>query len=397
MDNNLSAKTVYLDHNATTPLDPAVVQQMQQAFATFGNPSSLHAYGSAAHALVERARQQVAQMLMVQPQAVVFTGSGTEAINLALKSSIADWELHHYPAHIITSQVEHAAALATCRYLERCGHHVTYLPVDSDGRIDPDYLRRALRPTSQLISIMYANNETGVLQPIEEISRIAREAEVPLHTDAVQSAGKYPLDLGILPINLLSLAAHKLYGPKGIGALIVSREMLTEPLIHGGGQEFGLRSGTENVLGIVGFGTACVIAQSNLQHDPEQQQQRQLRDRLLAGLCQLGNVHVNGNLRYMLPNTLNVSIGGIKGEALALALSLHGIAVSTGSACHAGRPSSVLAAMGIPDEIAHSAVRFSLGRTTSAADIDYTLAALTYEVRRLRALRPVAQVAWYFS
>jgi cysteine desulfurase len=400
---------VYLDHNATTPLAPEVSELLVRHLGTFGNPSSRQGRGEEARELVDRARAQVAALVSAGPEEVVFTGSGSEADNLAVKgvafapdprrgagkprgfcpltrAAFRLWDRLaarlRGPAHVITTQIEHSAVLASCRFLEGLGHHVTYLPVDGGGRVDPDSVRRRLRPNTRLISVMHANNETGVVQPIEEIAALAREAGVLFHTDACQTAGKLPLDLSRLPADLVTLSAQKLYGPKGVGALVVREGVGLEPVIHGGGQEGGLRAGTENVLGILGFGKACELA-ARLP-EAECERQRGLRDRLMHGLLALGDVRVNGDVRHLLPGTLNVSFRGLRGDALADALDLEGIAVSTGSACHAGKHSHVLQAMGLGPEWLHGAVRFSLGRGTTAADIERVLEVVPGLVARLR-------------
>jgi cysteine desulfurase len=407
--------TIYLDHNATTPLAPKVIDVLVQHMGNFGNPSSRHAAGEEARELVERARAQVAALVNVAPDSVIFTGSGSEADNLAVKgvafalggkreagkprgfcpltrAAFRCWDRllarMRGPLHIITSEIEHSAVLAPCRFLESLGHRVSYVQVDAGGRVDPDEVRRHLRPNTRLISVMHANNETGVIQPIEEIAAIAHEAGVLFHTDACQTAGKVPLDLARLPADLVTLSAQKLYGPKGVGALIVPEGTPLEPLIHGGGQERGLRAGTENVLGIVGFGTACEFAARSPAAEAERQ--RGLRDRLLHGLQALGDVRLNGDPRYLLPGTLNVSFRNLRGDALADALALEGIAVSTGSACHAGKHSHVLKALGLGPEWLHGAVRFSLGRQTTVEEIHRVLAVGSRLVARLRRGAPPA-------
>jgi cysteine desulfurase len=405
---------VYLDHNATTPLAPEVIDLLVRHTGTFGNPSSRHGLGEEARELVERARGQVAALVNAAPEGVIFAGSGSEADNLAVKgvaftpdprrggkprgfcpltrAAFRLWDRLaarlRRPVHILTTEIEHSAVLAPCRFLEGLGHRVSYVPVDGGGRVDPDEVRRRLRSGTRLISVMHANNETGVIQPIQEIAAVAREAGVLFHTDACQTAGKLPLDLARLPADLVTLSAQKLYGPKGVGALIVRDGVGLEPVIHGGGQEHGVRAGTENVLGIVGFGAACDLA-ARLP-EAEGERQRELRDRLMQGLLALGDVRVNGDVRHLLPGTLNVSFRGLRGDALADALDLEGIAVSTGSACHAGKHSHVLQAMGLGPEWLHGAVRFSLGRGTTAAEVDRVLEVVPGLVARLRRGAPLA-------
>lgn len=384
------AGMVYLDHNATTPLAPEVMDTMYQHMTTFGNPSSLYALGETARIRLDEARAQVAQLVGAEPDEVIFTGCGSESINMALKGVVA---ANAEPSHIITSRIEHAAVLETCRYLERLGHAVTYLRVDGSGRVDPDEVRRHLRPTTRLISVMHANNEIGVLQPIEELGRLAHEHGVLFHTDAVQTVGKRPINLAQLPVDLLSLTAHKFYGPKGVGALIVRNGVALTPLIHGGAQESGRRAGTENVLGIIGMGAACQLAAPEVVCPDHRAHRQQLRDRLYDGVMQLDGVRVNGDLAHTVPGTLNVSFRGIKGDAIATGLAFQGIAVSTGSACHASerKPSHVLLALGVPDEWIYGSIRFSLGRHTTIDEIDTTIAAVQQVVRRLRSMLPPAR------
>jgi cysteine desulfurase len=399
---------IYLDHNATTPLAPEVIDVMVQHMGMFGNPSSRHAFGEEARELVEHARAPVAALVNAPPENVIFTGTGSEADNLAVKgvafaplagasgkprgfcpltrAAFRCWDRllarMRGPVHIITSAIEHSAVLAPCRFLESLGHRVSYVRIDAGGRVDPDEVRCQLRPNTRLISVMHANNEIGVVQPIQEIAAIAHEAGALFHTDACQTAGKVPLDMAHLPTNLVTLSAQKLYGPKGVGALVVREGTPLEPLIHGGGQERGLRAGTENVLGIVGFAKACELAARRPAAEAERQ--RGLRDRLLYGLLALGDVRLNGDPRYLLPGTLNVSFRDLRGDALADALALEGIAVSTGSACHAGKHSHVLLALGLGPDWLHGAVRFSLGRETAAEEIDRVLAVVPRLVGRLR-------------
>jgi cysteine desulfurase len=359
----------------------------------------------------------VAGLVKASPEEIVFTGSGSEADNLAVKG--VAWKpvpdrsgkprgfcpLSRYlfrrwdrlvarlrgPVHVITSQIEHSAILAACRFLEAQGHQVSYVPSDAQGVVDPQEVRRRLRSNTRLVSIMHANNETGVIQPIEAIAAIAREAGVLFHTDACQTAGKVALDLARLPADLLTLSAQKLYGPKGVGALVVRGGVDLEPLIHGGAQERGLRAGTENVLGITGFGEAAKLALRT--PETEQLRQSRLRDQLLDGLLGLEDVRLNGERHRLLPGTLNISFRGIRGDALATALALEGIAVSTGSACHAGKHSHVLQAMGLAPDWLHGAIRFSLGRETTAAEIERVLEVVPRLVRRLRRGSPLARAS----
>jgi cysteine desulfurase len=360
---------IYLDYNATTPLDPAVIQAMQPYITThYGNPSSAHVYGRAAKEAVERARAQVADLLGCAPEEVIFTSGGSEANNTVLKGVACAYR--HRGNHIITSQVEHPAIISPCRFLERQGVRVTYLPVDGTGMVDPDDVRRALTPQTILISIMHANNEVGTLQPIAEISRIAREHGVLMHTDAAQSVGKIPTRVDELGVDFLSVAGHKLYAPKGIGALYIRAGTALEPLIHGAGHEFGRRAGTENVIFDVALGAACAVAKADLPR--YQREVRQLRDAFWQELHKRfgERLVLNGHPEQRLPNTLHVNFRGVVGAELLA--KLPELAASTGSACHAGEValSPVLQAMQVPPELGMGAVRFSLGRYTTREEID---------------------------
>lgn len=373
---------IYLDYNATTPTDPAVVEAMLPYLRDdFGNPSSTHAYGQKAHEAVARARRQVADLLGALPEEIVFTGGGSEASNQAIKGMVfarfrgifGRWARG---AHVITSAVEHPATLVPCRFLEKLGCHITVLPVDRHGLVDPDAVRRALDRQTVLVSIMHANNEVGTLQPIREIAAVARERGVPLHTDAAQSVGKVAVNVNELGVDLLTVAGHKLYAPKGVGVLYVRRGVQPEPLIHGAGHEGGRRAGTENVPYIVGLGAACELARQGLPQATDKL--HGLRDRLWQRLRDaLGErVVLNGHPERRLPNTLNVNfIGHIGAEMLQRAPE---VAASTGSACHEGQVclSPVLAAMGVPAVLGRGAVRLSVGRFTTAEEIDRAAAAL---------------------
>jgi cysteine desulfurase len=376
--------TIYLDYNASTPTDPTVAAAMQRFLeGAFGNPSSGHWASAPAKAALEQARSQVAALLGSAPNEIVFTSGGSEANNLAIKGTF--FALRHKGEHIVTTAVEHPAILAPCRFLERLGAKVTYLPVDQTGRVDPEDVRAAITPRTILISVMHANNEVGTIQPIEKIGAIAREHGIRIHTDAAQSVGKIPTKVDALNVNLLTIAGHKLYAPKGVGALYVRRGVELEPLIHGAGHEGGRRAGTESALLAVGLGTACTLAQdlAPMAHVEA------LRDRFWRALRdRLGNrVVLNGHHEHRLPNTLNVSFLGLVGaDVLA---GLEGVAASTGSACHSGRVelSPVLAAMGVPEKIGMGAVRFSLGRQTTDAEIDAVVAQLAKQLTALPSNR----------
>lgn len=375
---------IYLDYNATTPVDPRVRAAVLPYLGDqFGNPSSSHAFGRSAGAAVERARRQVAELLGCAPEEVLFTGGGSESDNLAIQG--VAFASRARGRHIITSAIEHPAVLNTCRYLaEQHGVDVTYVDADPDGRVDPAAVQRAIRPDTMLISIMHANNETGTLQPIEEIAERARAAGIPLHTDASQSVGKIPTRVADLGIDLLTIAGHKLYAPKGIGALYVRGGIELQPIIHGGGQERGLRAGTENVPYMAGLGEACEVA-ADLLHE-EGKRERWLRDRLHGILVeQLDGVHLNGHPDARLPNTLNLSFQGVIGSDLLDAVPE--LAFSTGSACHAGSasPSPVLTQMGIRADVALGAVRLSLGRYTAEAEVDEAARHLVRAVHDLRS------------
>lgn len=362
----------YFDYNATTPVDPLVLEAMLPYFGLhFGNAASrTHVFGAEAEEAVSKARQQLARLLKADPKEVVFTSGATESINLAIKGA---WEANqHLGNHIITVSTEHKAVLDTCEHLARLGADITYLQPDGEGLITADQVEAALKPSTLLISVMAANNETGVLQPIQEIGTIARQHGVLFHTDATQAVGKLPLSFADSPIDLLSLSGHKLYGPKGIGALIARKNVALTAQQDGGRHERGRRSGTLNVPGIVGLGEAA--NQARLQLADESGRMATLRDRLEAGiLSQLPSASVNGNRRFRLPNTTNIAFAGVDGELLLL--SLNEIAVSNGSACTSAStdPSHVLKAMGLSDDLAYSSVRFSLGRFTSETEVELAI------------------------
>jgi cysteine desulfurase len=377
---------VYLDHNATTPVHPEVVAEMLPAFAeVFGNPSSVHAFGRAARALVDTARERVAAFLAVAPDEVVFTSGGTESDNLAVKGLA----LARGRGHVITSQVEHHAVLRTCQALERQGFEVTYLPVDQHGQVDPDDVKRALRADTLAISVMHANSEVGTIQPIAAIGALARERGVPFHVDAVQTFGKIPIDVEALGIDLLSFSSHKIYGPKGIAGLWIRKGTKMVAIQHGGEHERRRRAGTENVPGIVGLGKAVEVRGREMAG--EAGRLRALRDRLWEGIRdRVPEVRLNGHPTERLPGTANIAFRQVESESIVLGLDLRGIAVSAGSACTSGsiEPSYVLVAMGAPVDWAIGAVRCSLGRSTSAEDIEYVIESVPPLVEKLRRAMP---------
>jgi cysteine desulfurase len=382
-------KRIYLDYNATTPVRQEVLDALLPFYREqFGNPSSVHWAGRQVAGAVERAREQVAALLICSPAEVVFLSCGTEADNMALKGTVD--ALKDKGNHIITTAVEHPAVLETCRYLEKTGCRVTYLPVDSDGMLDLAELERAITPQTILISVMWANNETGNIYPIEQIGAIARGRGIRFHTDAVQAVGKLNVDVQRANLDLLALSGHKLGAPKGVGVLYVRRGTRLTPFMHGGHQERNRRAGTHNVAGIVGLGKACELALAERENAWARVQE--LRDRLERGIFErIPQVKLNGHPRERLPNTLNVSFAWIEGESLLLNLDMKGIAASSGSACTSGslEPSHVLGAMCVEVTLAHSSTRFSLGPDTSAADIDYVLEVLPPIVQRLRDMSPL--------
>lgn len=376
---------VYLDSNATTPVLPEVFEAMRPYYvAEFGNASSIHHHGQHARAAVERARESVARLLACRAAEVVFTSGGTEADNLALFGLVQPGD------HVITSQVEHHAVLNSCKRLEQRGCAITYLHVDGEGLIDPDELRRAITPKTKFISVMMANNETGVLQPVEEIGRIAAEADIYFHTDAVQAAGKVPIDVEKIGCDLLSMSGHKFHGPQGTGALYVRRGTLIDPLFYGGNHERQRRAGTENLPGIIGLGRAAEIAISGFS-DGNVDRIRGLRDRLESNLLdEVDAAGVNSGRAPRVPNTSNIYFDHIEGEAMVIGLDLKGLAVSTGAACSSGaiEPSHVLTAMGLPSERARASIRFSLGKHNTEEDVDFTSTVVPQMLAHLRELSP---------
>ncbi|MGA2483228.1 MAG: cysteine desulfurase NifS [Candidatus Acidiferrales bacterium] len=381
-------RRVYLDHNATTAVEPAVLEAMLPYLTQdFGNASSIHTFGQNARGAVERARESVAALIGARPQEIVFTSGGTESDNQAVFGVLG--AARGEAKHVITTAVEHEAVLNTCQELETRGATVTYLPVDREGLVNPETLRQAIRPETVLITVMHANNELGTVQPLEAIGNIAAESKIILHTDAVQSAGKIPIDVATLGVRLLSLSGHKIYAPKGVGALYIRKGTRLQQLLYGGHHQRGHRPGTENVAGIVGLGKAAEIARQQLAQDAARI--GALRDRLEEGLlARTPQARVNGGNAPRVPNTANITFPGIEGEALVIALDLKGLACSTGAACSSGavEPSHVLTAMGLPAEEARATLRFSLGRHTTPEEIDFALAVVPPAVAKLRELSP---------
>ena len=388
---------VYFDNNATTPVLPEVFEAMRPYFGEhFGNASSIHHHGQETRAAVEHARESVAQLLGCRASEIVFTSGGTEADNLAI------FGLAQPGDHVITSTIEHHAVLNGAKHLEEKGCEVTYVSVDGRGLVDPDDVRRALRPNTKLVTIMMANNETGVVQPVDDIGKVAAEADVYFHTDAVQAAGKIPIDVNQIGCDLLTISGHKLHAPQGVGALYVRKGTRLEPMLYGGRHERSRRAGTENVPGIVGLGKAAELASIGFERGDDQKMAA-MRDRLERELLTIESSGVNGVATSShpsaawvghprrVPNTTNIYFDGIDGEALVIALDLKGLAVSTGAACSSGaiEPSHVLIAMGLRPDRARASIRFSLGKQNSAEDVEFALGLVSATVGRLRELSPV--------
>src|SRR6266571_3711861 len=382
----MSERTIYLDHAATTALDPRVLEAMIPYFTTeYGNASSIYTLGRHAMQAIDSAREQVAEILGCRPTEITFTGCGSESDNLAIKGMA--YASQKKGNHLITTQIEHHAVLHTCQYLERFGFKTTYLSVDDYGRVNPDDVGRAITDQTILVSVMYANNEVGTIEPIAEIGRICRAKKIPFHIDAVQAGGSLPIDVAALNADLLSLSAHKFYGPKGVGILYVRQGMRLLPQLQGGSQERGRRAGTENVAGIVGAATALRLAYEEL---PQVMPRIiALRDRLIAGLLIIPGSYLTGHPTERLPNNASFVFEGVEGESILLSLDLLGIAASTGSACTSGSvdPSHVLLAMGLPVEVAHGSLRLTLGKANTDADVDTMLEVLPGIIEKLRGLR----------
>src|SRR5579872_4040622 len=382
----VAMRRIYLDNNATTPVLPEVFEAMRPYFSEhFGNASSIHHQGQETRAAVERARDSVATLLNCRPAEIVFTSGGTEGDNLAIAG------LTNPGDHIISSTIEHHAVLHACKHLEEIGCEVTFIPVDGRGLIDPDDVKRALRPNTKLISIMMANNETGVVQPVEEIGKIAAEAKVYFHTDAVQAAAKIRIDVKKIGCNVLSISGHKMHAPQGVGVLYVRKGTHLQPLFYGGRHERSRRAGTENVPGIVGLGKAAELAMQSFDRGDDEKI-FPMRDRLEQGiLAQVEDATVNGEGAPRVPNTTNIYFDHIEGEAMVISLDLKGLAVSTGAACSSGaiEPSHVLTAMGLRPDRARASIRFSLGKQNTNADVDLAIQLVPASVARLRELSPL--------
>ena len=379
-------RRVYFDNNATTPVLPEIFEAMRPYFTEhFGNASSIHHHGQETRAAVEHARESVAALLGCRASEVVFTSGGTEGDNLAIFGLVREGD------HVLSSTIEHHAVLNSCKHLQSIGCEVTYVPVDGSGLVDPKDVRRALRSNTKLITIMMANNETGVVQPVEEIGKIAAEADVYFHTDAVQAAGKVPIDVKHIGCDLLSISGHKMHAPQGVGALYVRKGTILQPMLRGGSHERSRRAGTENVPGIVGLGKAAELAEEGLRRG-DLARMAEMRDRIQEKiLAEVEATGVNGEGAPRVPNTTNIYFDYIEGEALVIALDLKGLAVSTGAACSSGaiEPSHVLTAMGLPPERARASIRFSLGKQNTPDDVQFALDLIPQTVARLRELSPV--------
>jgi cysteine desulfurase len=389
---DVNMKHIYFDYAATTPTHPEVVKTMLPYFGEiYGNPSSIHTYGQEAKGALEEARSKVANLINAGSESIYFCSGGTEADNFALKCIAFANEAKGN--HIITSSIEHHAIMETCKYLAKKGFKISYLPVDKFGMVDPADVREAITDKTILISVMHANNEVGTIQPIAEIGKIARKAGIYFHTDAVQTAGHIPIDVKELGVDLLSMSSHKLYGPKGVGAIYIKKGIKIIPFVHGGEQEGRKRAGTENVPGIVGFGKAAELAMEDMKAETERL--LPLRDKLISGLLgKIDHSFLNGHPSNRLPNNVNISFEFVEGESMLLNLDFEGICASTGSACSSAslEPSHVLLSMGLNHEQAHGSLRFSLGRLTTEEDIDLVLNVFPPIVYKLRAMSPLLKV-----
>lgn len=379
---------VYMDYNATTPTDIRVLKEMEPFFCErFGNPSSIYEIARENRKLIEKARENVARLIDAEPDEIFFTSGGTESDNWAIKG--VAFALRNKGNHIITSQIEHHAVLNTCKFLSKIGYEITYAPTDKYGIVDVEFIEKSIRKETILITIMHANNEIGTIEPVEEISKIAREKGIYFHTDSVQTVGKIPVSVKKLGVDMLSLSAHKFYGPKGVGAIYIKKGTKIEPYLHGGEQEKGKRPGTYNVPGIIGLGKAAEIAIEEMEE--EMKKVKYLRDKLERGIIEkIPEVVINGHPENRLYNTLNLCVKYVEGESILLNLDFEKIYASSGSACTSGslEPSHVLLAIGIPPEIAHGSLRFSLGKYNEEKDVDRVLEVLPRIVEKLRKLSP---------
>jgi cysteine desulfurase len=380
---------IYMDHSATSPVDKEVLEAMTPYFMdSFGNASTLYSLGREARTAMESARKKVASLIGANPEEIYFTSGGTESDNMAIKGTVN--RLRYKGNHIITSSIEHPAVDETCKYLEKNGFEVTYLPVGKEGIVKVSDLEHAIKDETILITIMHANNEIGTIQPIAEIGEAANKKSIYFHTDAVQTVGKISVDVNDLKVDMLSISAHKLYGPKGIGALYIRKGLRLDPLLHGGGHEHGIRPGTENVSGIVGLGKACELAENKLEANTHQM--TELRDRLIKNvLGKIQESYLNGHPTKRLPNNANFRYTGIEGESLVLHLDSKGIAASTGSACSSKKlePSHVLMAIGLKEVDAHGSLRISIGKENTKEDIDYAVKSIKEVVESLRNISPL--------
>ena len=381
-------KKIYLDYAATIPVDHRILEAMKPYFLSrFGNASSLHKFGQEARRALEDSREKIAKLINADPSEIIFTSGGTESDNLAIEEIV--YPNREKGKHVITSKIEHPAILKTCEFIESDGFNVTYLDVDKTGLVDPNNVRKSITDKTTLVTIMTASNEIGTIEPIKEIGEICREKDVVFHTDAVQAFGKIPIDVKKMNIDLLTGSSHKIYGPKGVGFLYVRNGIEITPLIHGGGQEFGKRSGTENIAGIVGFASAAELAKKEMKK--ESARQIKLRDYLIKNVLKIEDSHLNGHPVKRLPNNTNFWFDFIEGESLITHLDFYGIAGSTGSACSSKslEPSHVLLAIGLKHEQAHGSLRLTLGKYTSKSDIEYVLSVLPNVVKRLREISPL--------
>jgi len=383
------AGEVYLDHAATTPTDPRVVEAMRPYFTeVYGNPSTMYALGAMADKAIEEARERIAAFIGAKPEEIYFTSSGTESDNWAIKG-IAYANVKK-GRHIITSRIEHHAVLEACLFMREQGFEVTQIPVDGEGLVDPDAVRKAIRPDTILISIMHGNNEIGTVEPIAQIGRIAEETDVVFHTDAVQTVGKIPVKVEQLKVDILSASAHKFYGPKGVGFQYIRKGTRISPFIHGGGQERGKRASTHNVPGIVGMGKAVELADAEMESAAAKL--RGLADRLYKGIRErVEGIRLNGHPTLRVPGNVNICVDSVEGESMILCLDMNRVCVSSGSACTTGslEPSHVLLALGLPAEVAHGSLRFTMGKHNTEAEIDYVLQEFPPIVQRLRSMNPL--------